>query len=98
MEQQVRVSMDEPEQFHYANAFRMYGTPNEIVVEFARSRPQQPGEVSSVSAKGLVGVVMSMGAAKGFLAQLQETIASSESATPTVVKVSASGAIQSSQE
>lgn len=95
---QMRVSMDEPEQFHYANAFRMYGTPTEIVIEFARSRPQAPDENNTVSAKGLVGVVMSISTAKGFLEQLQGTIVSAEASTPTVVRISGAAAVKSSRD
>ena len=69
-QQQVFIA---PEKFVYANALRLYGTGPEVFIEFGRSILPTLGQPQT--AKGEIGVILSLQAAGSLVGQLQQTLA-----------------------
>lgn len=69
-QKQVFIS---PDKFVYANALRLYGSGPEVFIEFGRSLLPEPG--GPPTAKGEIGVVLSLQTAGSLMTQIQQTVA-----------------------
>lgn len=62
-----------PDRFVYANALRLYGSGPEVFIEFGRSLLPELG--APPTAKGEIGVVLSLQTAGSLMTQIQQTVA-----------------------
>jgi hypothetical protein len=76
----VEPNFVEPDRYIYANSYRIFGTGQDVTVEFGRTKLQRAGETPTMV--GEVGVIMTLAGAERLLLQLAETISRQKTITP----------------